>query len=134
MRYTLNKNERLKSRKKIEHLFKTGKSINAFPVRMLYVLSTNETSDNTLLAGFSASTKNFKKAVDRNRIKRLLREAYRLQKTELEKQLKSSNKNISLFFIYSGTELPEYKLIYEKVQTLIKRLQKNFHENSTATS
>ena len=81
VRYTLNKDDRLKSRKAIEYLFKEGKSFSIFPLRVLYTINAaSEKPTNNLRAGFSVSTRNFKKAVDRNRIKRLLREAYRLQK------------------------------------------------------
>ena len=131
IRYTLKKEDRLKSRKIIEHLFKDGKTVNIFPLRIFYLLSssTEENKTNKLQAGFSASTRNFKKAVDRNRIKRLLRESYRLQKHDLGEQLKISDKYLSVFFVYNGNELPDYKTVYEKMQSSIKRLQKILNES-----
>lgn len=74
-------------------------------------------------ATVSVSSRNFKKAVDRNRIKRQLREVYRLQKPDLTMQLGDINKQIALFFIYTGKELPEYNDLFEKMQKILTRLQ-----------
>lgn len=82
-----------------------------------------------LKAGFTVSSRHFKKAVDRNRVKRLMREAYRLQKNELQ-LLPELNKNtLALFFIYVGKELPEYEWVYEKMGVVLKRLIKLTGEN-----
>lgn len=80
MRATLSKIEKLKSKKLIEQLFSDGLSVSNYPLRLVYLQTTFETSTPLTKAGFSVSKKKFKKAVDRNRIKRLLREAYRLNK------------------------------------------------------
>jgi len=135
VRYTLNKDDRLKSRKAIEYLFKDGKSFSIFPLRILYMINTaSEKPPSNLRAGFSVSTRNFKKAVNRNRIKRLLREAYRLQKHLLAEQIEAADKALIVFFIYTGNELPDYKTIEEKTQASIKRLQKILHENNIANT
>jgi ribonuclease P protein component len=117
--FTLGKNERLKSRKLIEQLFSTGKSFSVFPYRVVY-LRTGITV--TMQAGFGASGKNFKKAVDRNRIKRLTREAYRLQKKALNNKLEENNQRFALFFIYTGKDLPAYTLVYEKMGIILQKL------------
>ena len=85
-RYKLGKQARLKSRKVIDCLFKDGKSFTVFPFRVIYQFTKLPVTPDAfqLQAGFSVSKRHFKKAVDRNRIKRLMREAYRLQKNELE--------------------------------------------------
>jgi ribonuclease P protein component len=83
-RYRFTKEDRLKSRKAIESLFAQGKSFSIFPFRVVWKHAG--TAQPSLQAGFTAGSKHFKKAVERNRIRRLMREAYRLQKAELNEQ------------------------------------------------
>ena len=127
-RYTFKKDEKLKSRKAIEQLFSGGKSFSNFPFRVLW--NFNETSTAPLQTGFAVSSKHFKKAVDRNRVKRLMREAYRLQKNELQEQLKEQQKHLAVFFIYVGNELPEYQFIVNKIGNVLSRLLKITDENN----
>ena len=133
-RYTLGKTEKLKSRKLIEQVFKQGKSFSSFPFRVVYVFAEEEKIPYGVQAGFSVSTKFFKNATDRNRIKRLMREGYRLQKNELLQLVKEKNKNLAVFFIYTGNELPEYDLVFEKTGSAIKRLQKITNETIAANT
>ena len=119
---TLNSSERLKSSKLIEQLFKKGQSFSEFPLRVIYLQS--EKNIHHLQAAFSVSRKNFKKAVKRNRIKRLMKEAYRLQKLPLKNELERQLKSLSVFVIYTGNKLPEYKIIYEKMGVVLGRLEK----------
>ena len=120
--FTFKKEEKLKSRKLIETLFKQGTSFSNFPFRVLYVFPEENIAP--LQSGFAVSGKHFKKAVDRNRIKRLMREAYRHQKTMLTENLNKKGKFMISFFIYTGNKIPEYKDVESKMQSALKRLNK----------
>jgi ribonuclease P protein component len=123
--YSLGPNERLKSRKLIEQLFKEGKTFSVFPLRIYFVvepIANKKLPMANLQFGVGVSTKNFKKAVDRNRVKRLIREAYRLQKNELKNKLKLNKMHMNLFFIFTGKELPSYDLVYEKLTIALQKL------------
>ncbi len=134
-RYTLGKKDKLKSRKAIEQIFKEGKSFSVFPFRVLYLEApASSLKKNTLQTAFSVSKKHFKKAVDRNRIKRLIREAWRLQKNILAEKISSSNKNFTVFIIFTGNELPEYELIFEKITAVIKRVLKIINETTVTNT
>jgi len=83
-----------------------------------------------LQAGIGVGSRYFKKAVDRNRIKRLLREAYRLQKAELQQVLEKNNQQMSVFFLYNGKELAAHGLIMDKMKVALQRLVKQCHGNN----
>ena len=134
--FTLGKNERLKSRKLIDELFSKGQRFGVFPYRVFYLFdkSENKHIKNKLQCGVGVSTKNFKKAVDRNRIKRVTREAYRLQKNELDLQMKNHPQNLSVFLIYTGKELPAFTVVKEKVELILQKLITIANENTAANT
>jgi ribonuclease P protein component len=134
--FTLGKNERLKSRKLIEQLFREKKAFNAFPFKVFYLFGEKKVdikpSPINIQFGVGVSSKNFKKAVDRNRIKRLAREAYRLQKKILQETMKDNSKSLFVFFIYTQKELPDYKTIYEKTSLILDKLVKIINESNSS--
>jgi ribonuclease P protein component len=77
-----------------------------------------------LQAGFGASSRQFKRAVDRNRIKRLCREAWRLQKQALQQCLNDKGLYMAVFFIYTGKGLPDYPMVTQKIGVALQRLIK----------
>lgn len=89
---------------------------------------TITTGEPFLQAGFGVSVKNFKKAVDRNRVKRLMKEAYRVQKTELQNTLTFKNIHLAFFFIYTVRDMPEHTVMTSKISLALKRLQKQIDE------
>jgi ribonuclease P protein component len=121
-RYTLGKEERLKSRKQIDLLFKKGASFNAGVLKVFHQLHEQDREE-PLQFGVGAGTRYFKKAVHRNHIKRLIREAWRLQKETLKEQLLSNGKCVDVFFIFTGRELPDHELIAEKTKMALYKLQ-----------
>ena len=136
-RYTLGKTERLKSRKQIEQLFKEGETFSVSPLRVYYSfdaeLKKNELTS-LLQFGVGVSTRIFKKAVDRNRIKRLLREGYRLQKNELKEKVMQKKIQLNLFIIYTGRELPSYDVIFEKLTVALQKVVNIADELTEANS
>ena len=124
-RYFLKKEDRLKSRKIIDSLFNTGKQFSVFPFRVFW---SDVTKVNCLQAAFGVSSKHFKRATDRNRIKRMMKEAYRLQKNPLYSRLDETGKQLSLFILYTGNELPHHASLSEKIAAIMKRLIKIINE------
>jgi ribonuclease P protein component len=119
-RYFLKKNSKLKNRKAIDIVFKKGNSFSLFPFKVHWFVTDFEVG---LKAGFTASARTFKKATDRNYIKRLSREAYRLQKNNLEANELLQTKGLHIFFVFIGKELPEYITVNKKIGLGIKRLE-----------
>ncbi|MFI5156306.1 MAG: ribonuclease P protein component [Chitinophagales bacterium] len=127
--YTLGKKERLKSRKLIGQLFNQGKSFSIFPYRVFYKYQPTLAS---IQAGFGVSSKHFKKAVDRNRIKRLTREAYRLQKKSWSEEKLKNNRSFALFFVYTGMDLPDFELVNKKMKLILEKLAELINENHSS--
>jgi ribonuclease P protein component len=102
----------------ITELFTSGKSISVFPLKLVY-LELDHGSDYKIQAGVSVSKRNFKNAVDRNRIKRLMRETYRKNKN-LIYDSEDTKKHIFMF-IYQGKKQESYQVIEERMIKLIER-------------
>ncbi len=119
-RFGLPKTERLKSRKQIDNLFAGGKGFSVFPIRVTYLFLKEEESG--VKMGVTVSKRNFKKATDRNRVKRLLREAYRLQKEELQAALQANAKTAAVFFIYTGQAIVPFADVKTAMAKCLKKL------------
>jgi len=115
MKFTLGKDKKLKSRKRIERLFVSGKRIQEFPLKAVYF---TEPSD---VAGFqlavSVPKKLFKRATDRNLLKRRMREAFRIHQEKLK-----LNSKLEIMFIYSAHEILDFDRIESAMLVLIDSL------------
>lgn len=126
MKYTYPKAEKLKSHKVIESLFKEGKSVAKYPLRLVYV-SLNPDEFNQHLVGVSVSKKYFKKAVDRNYYKRLLRESYRLNQHLLKDALPQPS---AVMLFYQTSESTTLEQIQHKMKLLFEKLKQQSSKES----
>lgn len=118
MNFTYPKKERLKSKVTIDLLFSDGKSVSKYPLRLVY-RQAEENSEEKIKMGVSVSKKYFKKAVDRNYFKRVLRETYRLNKHLL---LDTIQEPYSIMFFYQTKD----RLSYEEINTKTIQLFEKF--------
>ncbi|MDD7885979.1 ribonuclease P protein component [Flavivirga sp. 57AJ16] len=117
MSTTYPKKEKLKSKKVIEQLFDKGRSVSAFPLRLVYLQTTFD-DDAIAKTGVSVSKRNFKNAVDRNRIKRLLREAYRLNKTVYFNNITTQ---YAFMILYIGKDKPNLIQVESRMKDLFEK-------------
>lgn len=117
MNYTYPKSEKLKSKTTIDLLFSEGKSVSKYPLRLVY-LPINLPEVEKIKMGVSVSKKYFKKAVDRNYFKRVLRETYRLNKHLL---IDNVNQPFVMMFFYQTKDKLTYQEINEKTIILFEK-------------
>ena len=117
----LSKNEKLKSKKAIDLLFNQGKTIHIFPIRAIYKQKELSTQIPVNI-GVAVPKKNIKLAVNRNLLKRRMREAYRLNNNELKNHLKKVGIELNIMFIYTSKQISSYKEIEEKIKVILTRL------------
>ena len=124
-RNTLGYRERIKSKKQLETLFGGGKSrsMAAFPVRLVYMIHDSTPDKPQLMIMVSVSKRHFKHAVKRNRAKRQLREAYRLNKHVLASAAERlEGKTLSMGFIWVSDKLMPTEIVEKSVINLMERL------------
>jgi ribonuclease P protein component len=130
--HTFKKFEKLKSKKLIDKLFESGKYFFSFPYKINYFIkpanlplpeAVDFSKEHPIQFGIAVSTKHFKHAVDRNRIKRLTREAWRLQKHKAYKQLNALGiEGVAVFFVYTQKDLPNFNAVSKAVELSIEKL------------
>ncbi len=120
-KFTFAAEEKLKSKKLIEQLFKEGKSVSTNGFTLVYLVQPLRTFY-PAQAGFSVPKRNFKHAVDRNRVKRLMREAYRLNKLPFYEKLAARQKQLAVMFVYKGKALPTYEATTKAIVHCMNRI------------
>ncbi|MBK7762519.1 MAG: ribonuclease P protein component [Bacteroidetes bacterium] len=120
--FSLNKYERLKSKKEIDTLFLKGKAFFVFPYKVFYLLHTLQPESEPLLFGITVPKRNFKKAVDRNRLKRVSRELYRVRKPVLKELLISNNQILHLMLVYTHHKKMTSAEIEPAIENIFKKL------------
>lgn len=114
--------ERLKHRKLIEQAFKAGKVVKAYPLILIYQ-AVELPEDVPFQILFSVPKKRFKKAVDRNLLKRRMREAWRLNRKDFLTDLPAETEQHALLLIYTGKDIASFDRIQQKIITLLTRLK-----------
>lgn len=128
--FTFKRAERLKSRKVIEQLFKQGQSFAQYPLRLVWMVMEERQSEFPAQFALTVPKKKFKKAVQRNRIRRLIREAYRLNKQKLYNALRSNEQQVALLIIYTGQEALSFREIEAALQQLLRRFSKKWQADN----
>ncbi|MCG8582208.1 MAG: ribonuclease P protein component [Bacteroidales bacterium] len=123
-RFTFKKNERLCSRTTIQELFTEGKSFVKYPFRVSYMPINSEEQCRAQIL-ISVSKKRFKRAYKRNRLKRLSREAYRLNKSSLIGSLEEKNLKLAVAFIYLPSEMLDYASVEKGMKKALRKLIKD---------
>lgn len=125
--FSLGKSYKLCSKIIIEDLFKTGTTIKSYPLIAIYNI-VEFTDGSPFKIVFSAPKRTFRKAFQRNRIKRICKEAVRLNKSILESHLKENNKQLALFLVYSSKDELNHVQLEKKVVKLFNELIKSLNE------
>jgi ribonuclease P protein component len=122
--FRFKREERLKSQKIIGSLFKEGQSFGQYPLRLIWRPIDDETQEVQVQFTVSVAKKKFPHAVDRNRLRRQVREAYRLQKHLLHQRLDVEKPGYALMALYTATEKLPYTEIAQSMERALRRLGK----------
>ena len=125
---TFKKSERLCDLKSTENLFSNGKSIFEDPFRLVY-MEVDKSRDSFIKTQIVVPKRNIVKAVNRNKIKRCIKEAFRNHKSYLISELEKKNKKINLSIIYQSSNIISYFLIEEKIKLSLIRLNNKLWKN-----
>lgn len=127
MNFKYSQKDKLKSKKLIEKLFLEGKAVTVFPLRLVY-LKTSFENGSLIKTSVSVSKKLHKNAVDRNKIKRLMREAYRLNKP---KYFNNSSTQYAFMILYISKEKTTFDSLNTKTQLLFQKFLKHTSKDET---
>ncbi len=127
IRNTFKAYERLKREQHIDTLFRKGKAFSVFPLRFIYLLAPLGPQDlSPVQVGFTVSKKKFRSSVQRNRVRRLMREAWRLQKHDLYAAI-PEGQQLHVFVIFTDATLPAFDALQTLMAQGMEKLQKTLH-------
>lgn len=121
--FSISRQERLKSRKQISQIFSSGDMVKAFPLRFHYLLSPLEKDQPSMNLGFVVPKRNCKLAVDRNRYKRRIFEAVRLNRSNFKEILEEKNLHIDLMIVYIHNDEPSFNYVEKAIKKGFKKLE-----------
>ena len=116
MKLTFDKNAKLKSKKAIESLFSEGQSYVSHPIRIVFTAEAAEQYE--MKVGVSVAKKRFKHAVDRNLLKRRIREAYRLNQHLVD----LPEHSVDALFIYTSSKIKDFEVINQSMKEILQKL------------
>ncbi|TDS18596.1 ribonuclease P protein component [Maribacter caenipelagi] len=120
------KKEKLKSKILITQLFEEGKGISVYPLKLIYL--SVEKKEVPIKTAVTVSKRNFKSAVDRNKIKRLLRESYRLNKALV---FNNTDANFAFLFLYLGKDMPTFEQLDHKMKLVLNKFKLQIDEKNS---
>lgn len=130
MKNRLKKVERISKKEEIDLFFKSGTHFSEFPFRIIYY--TQPVEENLVIPvkiAVSVPKKKFKKAVERNLLKRRIKEAYRINNHELKEALRKTTNQLHILFIYTSPKSTKYEFIEPKIILILQRLQGIYAKN-----
>jgi len=119
--YSFKKEERLCSQKIIGDMFSSGESFLSYPLKVVFKKTESSQAYN-VQAAFTVSKRNFKRAVNRNLLKRRMREAFRLNKPGFYDELATKELHIAVMFVFIGKDLIEFPIIEKAMISAFKKL------------
>lgn len=135
MEATFKRGEHLKSRKIIQALFnRQGESFGQYPLRLVWMPIEERRSTFAVQFGLSVPKRRFKKAVDRNALRRKIREAYRLNKDRIYTELNDQDQQYAFMVLYTGQEILPYQEIEKAMQLMIRRFIKKVKQRHRTTN
>ncbi len=117
-KHTYGKDQRLKSVIVLDRVFGMGEKVKSFPILARYTSSCFE-AEVPFQVATTVSKKRFRKAVTRNRIKRLMREAWRLEKHRIEENWKKGDSQYALVLTYVGNEIPDFEKCANTIRKIV---------------
>lgn len=123
-RFRLPKSRILRSKKVIDELFSKGKGNSHYPIKVIYLVKKSEANDVGTTAMFVVPKKRFKRAVDRNLLRRRMKEAYRLNCHSIEKECIEKNLKLNMAFLFNSNQIEDFATIQKSIQQILNSVSK----------